>query len=438
MPSVLKPTYSCQSERDEDQVEEVEEVDPLRPVDMDGGNDFCGLCRDSSHATLSLKDDYYFGLIRKCLPLVVVNTILLTKICCECINHLTLISKFIDKIASSQNNIIKPKMHDENVYVSESIKIEPIANFEDEPKIQTEPSIQVIDFANSSIMELNSGESRLSTHMPQKKCEILEIVDIKPFHFDGALQLETYDDEDEIQILSPKQLKVELDPDDGSNELELIRNYIHQSTVFLQDHNYTLKNDENVKTEFEDDDAGESSKLTIIKICKYCNKSFVNMRKFLAHKATVHKTKNIHRCFLCFKGFVGESKLKNHRTKDCHARHKKIRKICKKIIEQRKLKSLCLLHKSLKRPKKSYNCPTCSKSFRGPKNLYQHKISHANLFYFCQLCEKKFKRSHGLKQHIKSIHEKEKSHVCPICDYAYLLKADMIKCRHSKLKKHRI
>jgi hypothetical protein len=399
-----------QEEGKDDEPIEVELQDPL--------NNDCGLCKNSANSLNQNDGAYYFSLIRKCIPLISFDPSSVHKLCGECIDNLNNFSKFIDKVIYSQSIITTeyfPPVHEnDNVRQPGNIKVEPLANFEEETnKI---PNIQVVNFTQSPHREFS-----VNALTSQKKCEILEIVDIKPFHihhFNGTMQQESYDDEDEIQILSPKQMKVELT--DQDDELEQIRNYVHISTVCLQDHNYVIKNDD-VKMEYEEENAMQNSPLPVklFKICKVCNKTFKSFKKYLLHKFSVHHRQD------------RKSKKKNLNEK----KEKKIRKICKKIIQQKKEEAIKKKRQPIR--KKSYNCPTCGKIFHGPKNLYQHKISHTASSYFCNLCDKKFKRPHGLKQHVKSVHENVKNHVCPLCNHSYLLKADMIKCRHSKLKQTR-
>lgn len=420
VPSIEQRRPNCSSRHENQQEDEPVEIELEDPL----SSNFCSLCR-SVGSTLNVMDDYYFSLIRKCLPLTL-NQTFLQKLCAECIRNLNKFSMFIDKVASFQNEIVNPNLNIQAINISSNIKVEPTANFDDEEKL---PNIHVIDFTRQSP---SINQKILSnTVAPQKKCEILEIVDIKPFHFDGSLQHESYEEEDDIQILSPKLLKVELtDPDeDGSNELEMIRNYVFISTVFLQDHNYVRSSslkagEECVKKEHDDDSESfpkNCKPSELFKICNLCNKSFKTFKKFLIHRSHFHPIKQL-----------------KHRRKIVNQQKKqKIRMICARIIKK-KLQKACKSFKGeeqRQRRRKSYSCPTCHKIFMGPKNLYQHKISHDTSFYSCSLCDKKFKRPHGLKQHVKSIHEKEKTHVCPICNYRYLLKADMAKCRHSKLKK---
>lgn len=78
----------------------------------------------------------------------------------------------------------------------------------------------------------------------------------------------------------------------------------------------------------------------------------------------------------------------------------------------------------------------CRKSFHAYANLKQHKTTHENEKKFiCVLCPKKFKRISGLNQHVRGFHYKIKPFSCPICSYTYALKGDMLRCRHSSLKR---
>ena len=401
-------------EDDDEPIEiQVETEDPLN-------NDRCGLCKSSS--CLTAVEDFHLGLVHKCLPFIMINETLLQKLCKNCISILDTFSMFMDKILMLENNACQLSQQDyipdSNIIQNHRIKVEPVANIEEEIKI---PSIQVVDFAQ---------EPRIPYPFT-KKCEILEIVDIKPFNFDGSLQQENYEDEDEIQILSPK-VKVEIDPDeDGSNELEQIMNYVFISQIFLQDHNYTKTStlkltDETVKMEFDDETNPEAQHETA-RICNTCYKSFKSFKKLLIHKIINHQSSKL--------------KLKHRKQIVGAAKQQQIRKLCSKIIQRRKQKVTKENEKPLhnqrtQKANRKYDCPICGKIFPGAKNVYQHKKSHtASVNYSCGLCEKKFKRAHGLKQHFKSIHENEKNFECAICGHRYLLRADMHKCRHRALKK---
>lgn len=81
-------------------------------------------------------------------------------------------------------------------------------------------------------------------------------------------------------------------------------------------------------------------------------------------------------------------------------------------------------------------CETCGKSFQTLPNLKQHTKTHDNERKFaCPMCPKTFKRISGLNQHVRGFHYKIKPFACPVCSYAYALKSDMLRCRHSILKR---
>lgn len=82
-----------------------------------------------------------------------------------------------------------------------------------------------------------------------------------------------------------------------------------------------------------------------------------------------------------------------------------------------------------------FACDTCGQPFSSFVDLKQHKMQHDSERKFnCSLCPKTFKGISGLKQHISGFHYKIKPYSCSVCHYAYALKGDMQRCRHSKLK----
>lgn len=88
-------------------------------------------------------------------------------------------------------------------------------------------------------------------------------------------------------------------------------------------------------------------------------------------------------------------------------------------------------------PYGKFACDTCGLPFESFVHLKQHKLVHDSERKFqCSLCPKTFKGISGLKQHISGFHYKIKPYICPVCNYAYALKGDMQRCRHSKLKNH--
>lgn len=95
------------------------------------------------------------------------------------------------------------------------------------------------------------------------------------------------------------------------------------------------------------------------------------------------------------------------------------------------------VHENIHTRKVTFDCDFegCRKKFVSKQNLIQHRLTHSTERSFkCHLCSKNFKRAGGLRQHINSFHLNIKPHICPTCQHGYALKADMARCRHSKLK----
>jgi hypothetical protein len=438
--------------------------------------ELCGLCRSQSTSVVDI-DDYHFT-IRKCLPFINFNLSLMQNVCKTCVSILNTFSTFIDRVIVAQNilnqDVTTVHPHQRIIdTIPRNIKLEPLP-FEDE---------LVLEHMESSVHEVQDFPVRASTG--QKKCEILEIIDIKqPLNFlpfqtnalarelnESNVDLAPVEPVANVHILSPNQLKVEInDQEDydvgGENEFEHNKNYILLTAVHNHDHNYVrdLQTEDNVKIELDDESHGDSvtpfvpipEEVTHYyrEIC--CGKKFNSIKRFLMHKLRRHNAKNSRNyCVICDKKFVMANAFQRHKYFQC--KRNKSTHIGFNVSRVDQRFDLTLKHLVIKRsgddckPKmkrrisrrvhktqiqqSGNQCPICKKSFKAAKNLYQHKTTHNASKYVCNICKKSFKMKHGLKQHIMAQHEKKKIYTCTICHHNYALKGDLKRCRHSDLKR---
>lgn len=402
----------------ENQIESIDSNEVIEP--LYNNNTPCNLCnslRTVSH--LQNAEENHFLLIKKCLPAVKLNNEI-HKICYDCLDQMEVFSSFIDKVVCFQH-IIDPIQINQEVDTMKSkpvninIKVEPICyvDGEDDYKFSSGPSSET----NWRPVEIPPPQINPNVWIQKQKCEILEIVDIKPFPF--LFEDQETSDEDDIKILSPQQLKVEDITDydefcqESQNVLEFNRNY----KMSHQDHNY-VSFQQSLKQEY--DFSNEIlSNLLEKKKCLYCKKVFKNIKHLILHKIKRHN-----RTKLTFKSI---------RKKVLLNRHTKKQSIAIKINKNQSI--ITMTKEPMIVLGKRFVCEVCGKVFSGPKNLYQHKFTHEDTKkYICSLCNKCFKRSNGLTQHFRAIHQGLKMHQCHVCNHMYSLKADMARCRHSDLK----
>lgn len=76
-----------------------------------------------------------------------------------------------------------------------------------------------------------------------------------------------------------------------------------------------------------------------------------------------------------------------------------------------------------KRQRKCYSCDVCLKEFRGKSDLRRHRFIHtAEKPYKCDLCGNGYRQEVNLKNHITSVHKKEKEFACKECPKKFALK----------------
>ncbi|ETN58331.1 hypothetical protein AND_010071 [Anopheles darlingi] len=109
--------------------------------------------------------------------------------------------------------------------------------------------------------------------------------------------------------------------------------------------------------------------------------------------------------------------------------------VCPTCNKQFRWYSNLKTHEAVHTGVKAFICESCGKRFSGQAHLLQHRLTHSEVRRFqCQQCPKVFKRSGGLNQHVRAVHLKIRPFRCATCGYQFALRADMTRCRHSKLK----
>lgn len=94
-------------------------------------------------------------------------------------------------------------------------------------------------------------------------------------------------------------------------------------------------------------------------------------------------------------------------------------------------------HLNLYTSKKTFECDKCPMKFQTYSRLRYHKFTnHATTKQKCELCDKLFSRPQGLKRHLKTHQERDRSFKCDVCLRSYI-NVDHLR-RHLKSALHGI
>ncbi|XP_055596642.1 zinc finger protein 460-like [Uranotaenia lowii] len=182
--------------------------------------------------------------------------------------------------------------------------------------------------------------------------------------------------------------------------------------------------------------------------CTMCDRTYSRMSNLNKHTASHRPLEQWnHKCGICLKIFDKLFDLKRHfRLSKCAGGSVdnmaipsgdggRLLYVCTSCNKQYKTYNGLKVHENEHTRLKAFVCETCGKRFGGQLNLTQHMLCHVDVKSFsCKLCPKVFKRNGGLTQHIKAFHMQIKPYRCTVCGRDYALKADMTRCRHSRLK----
>ena len=149
--------------------------------------------------------------------------------------------------------------------------------------------------------------------------------------------------------------------------------------------------------------------------CNDCGSSFIGKGDLKRHINVIHLKLKHYECDQCNKSFTQESNLKVH----INAIHLKLEPYecdqCKKSFAHKHYlqQHVNLVHVRL------YECEQCKKSFSDKRRLEQHaKKVHMN----CTVCDFTSVFEKNLKIHLKTVHQKARTHKCDQCKKSFSLK----------------
>ncbi|XP_026758893.2 zinc finger protein 624-like [Galleria mellonella] len=162
--------------------------------------------------------------------------------------------------------------------------------------------------------------------------------------------------------------------------------------------------------------------------CEMCNKKFIYLERFEAHKlAHEGKIVPIH-CLPCNKTFMTWSGLKRHNENEHTLVNLESLKCitCGKIFKNRESLKM---HRKTHGERKMYVCDVCGKGFTTKFILRTHLETHKEnreRQYTCEHCGKKFYTNTILLSHVSRRHTGRRF-ICQICNYPFTDKCNLAK-----------
>ena len=159
--------------------------------------------------------------------------------------------------------------------------------------------------------------------------------------------------------------------------------------------------------------------------CLSCGQECALRSQFLQHLKDKHAGEKF-ACTCCDKTF------KYHKTLKIHMMRQQAKKtgvpllveckICKKQL------NISYIHSHIQRAHtagvKTVSCQVCGKILQ-ESNVRQHMLLHKEANFHCGSCPKKFPTQDRLNRHVKCVHEKFRSVMCPICGKGFGSKSSL-------------
>ena len=164
--------------------------------------------------------------------------------------------------------------------------------------------------------------------------------------------------------------------------------------------------------------------------CSVCHKMKTTKMEAALHFNECHAEINEEKhflCSLCLTPFKAIEGLKTH-IRIYHFQHQPLQ--CPYCEMKFDIKPNLSSHLKSSHPslwsggEKKYLCEKCDSRFYTSALLYAHRqIKHPSGYHACSKCGKEFPNSHGLKSHIKNVHEDVGCFVCDICGKVFTKKS---------------
>lgn len=172
------------------------------------------------------------------------------------------------------------------------------------------------------------------------------------------------------------------------------------------------------------------------KLCDLCGDIFKSQEKLSMHKRKVHFKKSV-KCPKCSRVCVSEYYLKRHMKRKHESTKDFICATCGQGFAYKgELTShFRNVHNKHLKPKKSFGCKFCEKTYKCQKSVLIHErsIHTGQRPAQCSVCGSSFYHEDYLKEHMR-LHTGETPFKCPICGRGYAQRGNM----KSHLRIHRV
>ena len=211
------------------------------------------------------------------------------------------------------------------------------------------------------------------------------------------------------------------------------KKHIAESIAYVEE-----KDKEDAQQDIDIDE--KHSKNKVNRKCSYCRKGFMVQSKLKEHVKNCYMKK--HPCKECDLKFATESKLERH-VNECHLQIKEFQcNDCEKSFARKD--KLADHVEAVHQKKQKYLCSKCGKGFYHKFNMTRHVITCKRRGKKkepreCPECDKEFKFKSELKRHIEVVHLKVKRHKCEHCAKGFSQKCmleDHVNAVHLKKREH--